>query len=220
MRGCLKAALAFGMVAILSAPAMAQGRGGFGGGMGQGGMGNLIANPSVQKELKLETEQVEKANAVAADLREKMTDLRSQLDGLEGQEMMTKRTELMKPINEEVTKKVKGFLKEEQFARLTQIELQQRGIMAFADATIVKKLSITEEQKSKVASLMTDMQSEQREIMQSAGDDRQGAMRKSQELRAETTKKVMALMTADQKKTWEEMTGKAFTVAPMQRPAR
>ena len=219
MRGCFKAALAFGMVAILSAPAMAQGRGGFGG-MGQGGVGNLVGRAEVQKELKMDTEQVEKANALSADFREKMTDLRSQLDGLQGEEMVTKRTELMKPINEETTKKVKSFLKDDQYTRLTEIELQQRGLAAFADPAIAKKLSITEDQKSKVSAMMTDMQADLRDIMQSAGDDRQAAMKKATELRAETTKKVMALMSADQKKTWEEMTGKPFTLAPMQRPAR
>ncbi len=53
MRGCFKAALAFGLVAALAAPAMAQGRGGFGG-MGMGGPVNLLGNPGVQKELKLD----------------------------------------------------------------------------------------------------------------------------------------------------------------------
>jgi hypothetical protein len=225
MRGCFKAALAFGLVAALSAPALAQGgRGGYGGG-GQGGVAYLIANPAVQKELKLETEQVEKANALAAEVREKMGDIQSQLDGLDRQEAMAKRQELSKPINEEATKKVKAFLKEAQYTRLTQIELQQRGINALTDPTILKKLSVTDEQKSKVSSLMTDMQSEMQEIRQSAGDDRQAMMQKTTELRAETTKKVMALMTDDQKKTWKEMSGEPFTMPAMQgrpggRPAR
>ncbi len=119
MRGCLKAALAFGMVVALAAPAMAQGggRGGMGGGMG--GVANLVGRPDVQKELKMDTAQVEKATAVGAEVREKMTDLRSQLDGLEGQERMTKQQELSKPVTEEATKKIKAFLKDEQYTRLT-----------------------------------------------------------------------------------------------------
>jgi len=213
MRGCLKAALAFGMVAVLAAPVMAQGRGGFGGGMGMGGMANLVANPGVQKELKLSAEQIEKATALAASNREKMTEIRSKLEGLEGQEAMAKRTELMKPINEENTKKIKGFLKDEQYTRLSQIDLQQRGFAGvLADKDLVKKLSITEDQTSKIRTMMTDMQAEAREIMQSAGDDRPAAMQKTTALRTETNKKVMALMSDDQKKTWKEMTGEPFTV--------
>jgi uncharacterized protein YajQ (UPF0234 family) len=210
MRGCLKAALAFGLVAVLAAPVMAQGRGGFGGGMGMGGPANLLANPGVQKELKLTPEQVEKATALSTATREKMTELRSSLEGLEGQERMAKQAELMKPITEENTKKIKGFLKDEQYTRLTQIDLQQRGVAgALADKELAKKLSVSDE-------LMTDMQAEAREIQQSAGDDRQAAMQKVTSLRAETNKKVLALLSDDQKKTWKEMTGEPFTVPPMQ----
>jgi Spy/CpxP family protein refolding chaperone len=215
MRGCFKAALAFGMVAILAAPALAQGGRGFGGGMG--GVTNLIANPGVQKELKLTTEQTEKVTALSTELREKMGDIRSKLEGLEGQEAMTKRAELMKPINEEATKKIKGFLKDEQFTRLTQIELQQRGAQALADKEIAKKLSITDEQATKVKSILDDERSEMQELRQSAGNDFASVMPKIQALRKESNTKVMALMSADQKKTWKEMTGEPFEVPPMQR---
>ena len=182
-----------------------------------GGVANLIGNPGVQKELKMDADQVEKATAVSTEVREKMTEVRSQLDGLSGEEMMTKRAELSKPINDEATKKIKAFLKDDQYTRLTQIELQQRGAAALSDKDIAKKLSITDDQESKVKTIMADMQAESREIMQSAGDDRQAAMQKVTALRTETNKKVMALMSDDQKKTWKEMTGEPFTVTYPQR---
>lgn len=208
MRGCFKTAMAFGLVAILAGPAMAQGRGGFGG----GGVGNLIGNPGVQKELKLDANQIEKATALAADVREQMTEVRSQLEGLQGEEMVTKRSQLSKPITDAATKKIKAMLKDEQFTRLTQIELQQRGAAALTDPQIAKKLSVTDEQAGKVKTMMADMNAEAREIQQSAGDDRQAAMQKVQALRTETNAKVMALMSDDQHKAWKEMTGEPYTV--------
>ena len=208
MRGCFKTAMAFGLVAILAGPAMAQGRGGFGG----GGVGNLIGNPGVQKELKLDANQIEKATALAADVREQMTEVRSQLEGLQGEEMVTKRSQLSKPITDAATKKIKAMLKDEQFTRLTQIELQQRGAAALTDPQIAKKLSVTDEQAGKVKTMMADMNAEAREIQQSAGDDRQAAMQKVQALRTETNAKVMALMSDDQQKAWKEMTGEPYTV--------
>ena len=208
MRVCFKTAMAFGLVAILAGPAMAQGRGGFGG----GGVGNLIGNPGVQKELKLDANQIEKATALAADVREQMTEVRSQLEGLQGEEMVTKRSQLSKPITDAATKKIKAMLKDEQFTRLTQIELQQRGAAALTDPQIAKKLSVTDEQAGKVKTMMADMNAEAREIQQSAGDDRQAAMQKVQALRTETNAKVMALMSDDQHKAWKEMTGEPYTV--------
>src|SRR5689334_5650820 len=132
MRGCFKALVAFGLVAALAGPAMAQGRGGFGG----GGPVALLGNPGVQKELKLDSAQVEKATALATETREKMMGLRSQLEGLEGQELMTKRQELARPINEEAIKSASAFLKPEQIKRLHQIELQQRGANALSDPAV------------------------------------------------------------------------------------
>jgi hypothetical protein len=217
MRGCFKALVTFGLVAALSGPVMAQGRGGFGG-MGGGGPVALLGNPGVQKELKLDSAQVEKATTLATETREKMMGLRDQLTGLEGQELMTKRQELAKPINEAAMKTVAGFLKPEQVKRLSQIELQQRGGNALSDPAIAKKLGVTDEQASKVKTILADSQSEMRELFQSAGDDRQAAMAKVQTLRKETNSKVMALMTEDQKKTWKEMTGEPFEVVFQPRP--
>jgi hypothetical protein len=218
MRGCFKAALAFGMVAVLAGPAMAQGRGGFGGGMG--GPINLLGNPSVQKELKLDDSQKEKATALSTETRDKMMGLRDKLEGLEGQERMTKQQELAKPINEEAMKTAHAFLKPEQAKRLHEIELQQRGANALSDPVIAKKLGVTEEQAGKVKTILADSQAEMREIFSSAGDDRQAAMQKVTALRKETNTKAMALLTDDQKKTWKELTGEPFEVVQQPRPAR
>jgi delta 1-pyrroline-5-carboxylate dehydrogenase len=218
MRGCLKAAMAFGLVAILAGPALAQGGrggGGYGGGFG-GGPANLIANPAVQKELKMDEAQVEKATKLSTETREKMMSLREQLQDVPQEERMAKQQELAKPINDAAMKTVAEFLKPEQLTRLHQIELQQRGVQALVDPAVAKKLSITSEQETKVKSIMTDMQSEMREIMEASRDDRQAGMQKQQALRKETLTKVMALMTDDQKKTWKDMTGEPFTVPPMQ----
>jgi Spy/CpxP family protein refolding chaperone len=213
MRGCFKAALAFGMVAVLAAPALAQGRGGFGGGMG--GPVNLLARQEVQKELKLTTEQTEKATALATSNREKMM---AELEGVDQADRGAKMMEVSKKLNEEGLKKIKGFLKEEQVTRLTQIDLQQRGLPVLADdKEVAKKLSITDEQATKIKTITADMQAERREIMQSAGDDRQAAGQKVQTLQKETGEKILALLSADQKKTWKEMTGEPFTLPPMQR---
>jgi len=211
MRGCFKAALAFGLVAALSSSAMAQGgRGGFG--MGQGGPVFLLSNASVQKELKLDTAQVEKVTELGTKTREKMAGLREQLTDLQGQERMTKQQELMKPINEEAMKTAATILKPEQVKRLTQIELQQRGAMALSDPAIAKKLDITDEQTAKVKKILADQQSEMGEIRQAAGNDFASMMPKITALRKETNTKVMALMTEDQKKTWKEMTGEPFEI--------
>lgn len=206
MRGRFKAVLAFGLVAALAGPVSAQGRGGW------GGPGMLIGNPSVQKELKLDDDQIKKAEALATELREKNQENRSKLEGLEGDELMKKRQEIGRANNEMVMKSVHGFLKPEQVSRFKQIELQQMGANALAIPAIASKLNVTDEQAAQVKTILAEAQTEMTAARQSAGDDRQAAMQKIQGLRKETNTKVMALMTEDQKKTWKEMTGEHFEV--------
>jgi hypothetical protein len=216
----LKAAVAFGMVAMLAGPAMAQGQGRGGMGMGMGGPANLLGNPSVQKELKLDEGQIEKAKELATATREKMMGLRDQLTDLQGAERATKQAELAKPINEEAMKTAKAFLKAEQLTRLTQIEIQQRGAAAFSDAAIAKKLSITDEQAGKIKTILASQQTGMQEIREANGQDFAAMMPKMTALRKETNTKVTALLTDDQKKTWKEMTGEPFEVVQQPRPAR
>jgi len=117
MRTIVRSMVGLGLVALLAGPALAQGRGGFGM-MGGGGLSGLIGNSGVQKELKLDDTQVEKAKDFAAKARERMTENRSKLEGLEGEERQTKQRELTKEANDIALKAFGEFLKPEQLARL------------------------------------------------------------------------------------------------------
>ncbi len=155
MRTLFRTMLGLSLAALLTSPALAQGRGGFGrGGMG---MGMLLANPSVQKELKLDDAQVEKAKEHAGKMREKMQEVRETLQGLEQDERRTKMAEINKEMNATTLKDAGAFLKPEQLARLRQISVQVQGLQAFSDPEIAKKLNLTETQK-------TDIQEINREV--------------------------------------------------------
>ena len=80
MRTMFRAVLGLSLVALVASPAFAQGRRGFGGG---GSYAMLISNEGVQKELKLDDTQVEKAKEFAEKTREKMTEAFEKLQGLE-----------------------------------------------------------------------------------------------------------------------------------------
>jgi len=215
MQAFRKLVLTLGAVALMAAPAFAQGRGG--GGMFGGGPGALLSNKGVQKELKLDDEQVKKVETLSTELREKMTGLREKLQDVPQEERGEKMRELMKPINDDMKKSLAGILKPEQVKRLDQIQLQQQGVNAFADPETAKKLNLTDEQKDKLKGIVEDHRSQQRELFQGFQNDREGTMKKIQDLNKETMGKVTGLLTADQKATWKEMTGEPFTVQFQQR---
>ena len=57
-----------------------------------------------------------------------------------------------------------------------------------------------------------------REIFQSAQDDREGAMKKMQELNKTTFEKVTVLLTPDQKSEWKDLIGAPYEVKFQPRP--
>jgi hypothetical protein len=213
MKTMFRTCLGLGILAMLASPAMAQGRGGF----GRGGLGNLLGNASVQKELKLDDQQIEKAKEVAEKDREKGQEIREALQGLEGEERQTKQRELTKERNEAILKAVGAFLKPEQVTRLKQISYQQQGLMAFNDSEVAKKLNLTDSQKSDIQEIARETREKgpTREDFQS---DREAAMKKMQELNKEALTKVESKLNDEQQKTWKDLLGAPFTVVYEPRP--
>jgi Spy/CpxP family protein refolding chaperone len=205
MRTFGKTILAFGALCLLAGQAQAQ----QGGGMGMGGGAQLYVNPSVQKELKFTEEQTTKARTVMADLREKyqekITEARESQDFAQMQKLNLER-------NAEAKKAMADVLKPDQIKRFGQIQMQQMGAMAFQNADVLQKITLTDDQKSKVKEITDDLQAQRRELFQGFQDDREGTLKKMATLNKETNEKALAVLTDEQKKTWKEMTGEPFEV--------
>ena len=227
--------LTMGLAALTASPSFAQrqpggqGRGGFGAG-GQGGVANLIRNEAVQKELKMDKDQTDKATEAVKKVSDKHADEFTKLRDLAQEERRTKTTELTKIVSEETLVALGEVLKPEQMKRLKQIELQRAGIVAFTRPDVEKALAFNDEQKGKVKTIADESATKMRELMGAggpggargargaggaggAGGARAGAapdQAKIAALRKEMSEKVMLVLNDDQKKTWKDMTGDAF----------
>jgi len=217
MRSLFRTIMGLGLLALIAGPAAAQqGRGfGFGGG---GNLATLAANTGVQKELKLDDQQVEKAKDLAEKTREKMRETRETLQGLEGEERRTKQQEISREMNASSLKALGEFLKPEQIARLKQISYQVRGVAAFSDPEVQKKLNLTDSQKSDIQAMVQELGTESRTIFQDNQDDREAAMKKIQELGKQTLSKAEAKLNDEQQKTWKELLGAPFEIKYEPRP--
>ena len=203
------AVLTLSLVAVVATSSLAQQRGGGRGGFGMGGPA-ILGIPAVQDELKLTDEQRGKVESLMTSLREEMTGLRDKLSDVAPEERFARMRELMEEANAKVSKDVAAMLDSDQMKRFEQLELQVRGLDAFADAKVQEALKVAEEQKTKIGALMTEMAEKRQSIMQDAQGDFQGAMAKFRELQDSTREKVMALMSDDQKAKYKEMTGEPF----------
>jgi len=175
-----------------------------------GGKAMLLMSPDVQQELKLSEEQLTKVREVSQQVIEKNKDNFGKLKDLPKDQQREKFQEMAKTIAAETDNALKDVLKADQHKRLRQLELQQRGAQAFADADVQKELKLTDDQKDKIKTLSEDAGKEMREIFQNAQGNFQDAMTKVNTLRKETLEKVTATLGADQKKAWQEMTGAPF----------
>jgi len=205
------------VLVFLVAPLIAQQRqpGGRGFGGGQGGIGALLNNKSVQDELKVSDEQKEKLTSSLKDLRDKYK------DSFKDRE---KAQEAMKEMSTETNKIVEKLLKPEQVKRLHQVELQvavQQGTVAVLNQERVQKaLNYTDKQKTMIKETAETLAKERREMIGGGtGRPDPEKMQAFQKKAKESVEKIMETLSTDQKKTWTELTGAKFEYkADIRRP--
>lgn len=204
MRTCVKGTLVLCMVLGMVSVAQAQRQrpGGFGGGA------FLLQNEGVQKELNISDDQKTKLREALEKVRADNKDI---ID--KGRDMTREdREKLAKASNEAIGK----VLDEKQQKRFKEIQLQSQGAAAFQNPQVQSKLKLTDDQKDKIKKINEESREKMRDLFQ--GGFNEETQKKMAELRKETMDKATGVLTADQKKTWKEMTGKPFEIRFGRRP--
>jgi hypothetical protein len=205
--------LTLAVAALLAMPAVAQQpkHKGHGSRMPMGGGAGLVANQDVQKELKLTKEQTSKAEAVARAVREKYHGEFAKFDELDAQARVEKTAEIVRNMTSETNKGLADVLNSEQMKRYRQIQLQQLGLLAFTEPDVQSKLKLSDEQVGRIRKINAESQSQRREFAQGGGN-RGELQKKVETLGKDSTDKALAVLSADQKQVWKDMTGEPFDV--------
>jgi len=112
-----------------------------------------------------------------------------------------------------IRKALAEVLTDKQAKRLSQIELQQRGLQAFGDKKVASDLKLSDDQQTAIKTIITDNQKEMAELRGGGGGGfGKGNQEKIQTLRKEAMEKAQDVLTADQKKQWTVMTGEPFKI--------
>jgi hypothetical protein len=207
-----KLVMALGTLALLAPPTWAQQQKGRGFGPGMGGGGMILRAENVQKDLKLSGEQIGKIDTTLRSVQEKHRDDFAALSDLGPQERMPKMISLNKAVADDVKKGLSMTSK--QAKRYDQISLQQRGLMAFADPTVVEKLNLTRDQRSQIREIASAGGTGRGldALKNASAEEKKDAFRKMRERQRENMKKVMAVLSDDQKKEWKELTGEPIEI--------
>lgn len=179
-------------------------------GGGRGGASGLLnaalaQQKSVQDELKLSEEQIEKLKQVTTKMRESFGGGAAGVD----REELRKKFEEARQVAE---KDISGILSAEQTKRLKEITLQQFGPVVLARPELAKEIGLTDDQVAKINEINSAAGAEARARFQAGigGSDREEARKKSEAAQKETSDKVLALLKDDQKKAWEKLVGEPF----------
>jgi hypothetical protein len=172
----------------------------------------LLNQQSVQAELKLTDEQVK----YAAEQIEKQRASRGDLRQLSRKERQT----ILAVISKAENGAIAAVLKEDQFKRLKQISLQERGAWAWNDPEIATALDLTGDQKEKLWDIQQSVEAQLREDFQAGTDDPEAARKKIEEARVVFNEKAQAILTSDQKEKWKTLVGEPFKGEIIIRPFR
>lgn len=118
--------------------------------------------------------------------------------------------EKMTAATKEITSKVEGVLTPEQKKRLKEIQIQAQGTRALTSEDVAKALNITEEQKKKIEEIREANRPQFGRGGQPGGGGERPSLERMQEQQKETEAKILDVLTAEQKTSFEAMKGKKF----------
>jgi hypothetical protein len=229
MRLVTRLSLSLTVVGLLAAPALAQNR------QPRQQQGSLLTNKSVQEELKLSEDQAKKAGEIDKSIGEKR---RAEMEKLTNEERRgEKGRELIRKFNEEANTELGKVLKPEQQTRYKQIQFQQtvrralsggqgrrpgggtgRPRTAFYEVkSVADAMNFTDAQKEKLKALNEENTKKIAAARQDAGRDFQKIREATTKVVNETLDEFKKVLDDTQKKKWEELSGKPFTVRFEQR---
>lgn len=166
---------------------------------------SLVMNPAVQTELKLSDDQVDKVKTLTKDMAAKQQAEIAKLKDVDPKDRNQKVRDMMKQLAEDTLKSLSGILTAEQGKRLKQLEAQQLGLQ-YPDAQ--KALNLTDEQKEKIKTIHVGSIRETAQVLRT--EKGKEAQEKLQKIRKDAREKTEAVLTAEQQKTWKDLTGAPF----------
>lgn len=171
----------------------------------------LLRNDVVQKDLKLN----EKQQSELDDLLSEQSNAFQELRDADPE----KRRETARELAAKAKTSLKKILDKKQNKRLHQLQLQQQGAAALAQPKVAKKMKLSDEQTSKIQSIVEQGEGARRKLFESAGQggNRREAFGKMREMREKQNAEIAGLLTDEQKQQWTKMLGEKLEIPRRQR---
>lgn len=222
--GCFTA-LALVSTALQAQPGQGRRPGGIGRGPGGGAGGlsptALLNVEAVQKEIELLDDQKQEITKLREESRgnSDFRELFSGLRDLSEEDRRAKFTEIREKMEKDrkaASDKVLGVLLPHQRERLEEISLQIRGPAALTDDEVAGALKLSDDQRKQLEEVNTSNREKMGELFRGAGRDanRDELREKMEAMRKESSDALLAVLTTEQRSTFEAMKGDKFEISP------
>ncbi len=188
----------------------------------------MLLNPFLQWELRLTDEQIDRLEAVEAEVQrghreeaERLARLREESSGAG--------MALFRQIQRETRKALPNILTPPQWERVRQIEAQLQGPSAFTDPAVQQELRLTYEQKEAIDKVLAEAEKAQRAGRRASrfgggldapfgGPNGEEEAKRKLEQSGQVLKKLEEQLTPEQKKRWAALVGEPCKALPKVRP--
>ncbi len=171
----------------------------------------LLRHPGVQAQLKVTKVQNDKVKQATNKVRAKYADEFDKQEKMPDNETRSQfKRNLSQKVIMEVTKELPNILTSDQLKRLNQIALQQSGLQAFDEKTVIDTLKLTKEQQEQIKQVRENTKAEYYKVRQELGTSFEKAKEKEHALQQKSVQMVLATLTEDQRKQWKELHGEPF----------
>jgi len=167
----------------------------------------LLNDADVREALKLSEEDSRKLQQAFRTIRSDVLSKYRNYKAPNAMEAAAKASEAMEKIYAEADKSMAKILTAEQVKRLKQIDRQQRGLR---DEDTRKELKLSAEQNQQIQKIRDSMDKDYRQVAKKFPLDRKSRIAGWQELHKKTVASETDVLTAEQRKLWDELTGEPF----------
>lgn len=182
----------------------------------------LLVNPQVQTELKLTEEQRRQIQDIVARAREEMRPEPGQRPGAGGQRPGAGG---QRPGQggiganmERYTEEAMRVLQPNQRERFEQIQLRVQGVRALGRDEIAEKVGLTSDQRQQIREILRENMGGRDGARPNPGEWNPQEMRaQMEERRQENERRILQVLTAEQKAKWESLLGAPFELRPQPR---
>lgn len=141
---------------------------------------------------------------------DKYDPLFADLPKLPANERLAKYDYLIDQMNAEVFKRLDGILDAGRMERLRQLDRRAQGPRVFRDPDVLKKLTVTDEQRTNMTAIGSAGDQKIAEILKSSKRDE--AAKEISAAKRKTLEEIVGLFTREQKATWEKLLGEPLEI--------